>query len=66
MKGVGHPPTQRAEKVNWMHENPVKRGLVGAPEAWRGSRCRFYLLGEAGTVAVNEGWGTISFLERIA
>ncbi len=49
-----------------MHRNPVKRGLVGAPEQWRWSSYRFYLLGEAGAVRVNEGWTKISFRNRVA
>jgi hypothetical protein len=49
-----------------MHRNPVKRGLVGAPEQWRWSSYRFYLLDEAGPVRVNEGWAKISFRDRAA
>jgi hypothetical protein len=49
-----------------MHRNPVKRGLVGAPEQWQWSSYRFHLLGEVGPVRVNEGWGNISFRNRAA
>jgi len=49
-----------------MHRNPVKRGLVGAPEQWRWSSHRFYLLDEAGLVRVNEGWEKISLRNRVA
>jgi len=49
-----------------MHRNPVKRGLVGAPEEWEWSSYRFYLLEEAGPVQVNEGWTKISFRDRVA
>jgi putative transposase len=52
---------KRVEKLRYMHRNPVKRTLVGAPEEWRWSSYRFYLLDEAGPVRVNEGWGKISF-----
>ena len=52
---------KRVEKLRYMHRNPVKRGLVAAPEDWRWSSYRFYLLGEIGVVRVNEGWGKISF-----
>ena len=31
-----------------------------------GARPRFYLFGEAGAVRVNEGWGKISFRDRVA
>jgi putative transposase len=54
---------KRVEKLNYMHQNPVKRGLVTKPEDWRWSSCRFYSLDEVGKVAVNEGWAEISFRE---
>jgi hypothetical protein len=49
-----------------MHWNPVKRGLVDQPEQWRWSSYRFYLLGEAGPVRVDEGWMEISLRGRVA
>jgi putative transposase len=52
---------KRVEKLRYMHRNPVKRGLVSSPEQWRCSSYRFYLLDEAGSVRVNEGWTEISF-----
>jgi len=42
------------EKLNYMHENPVKRGLVAKPEDWRWSSFRHYAFGEVGPVLVNE------------
>ena len=57
---------KRVEKLRYMHRNPVKRGLVGAPEEWGWSSYRFYLLDEAGRVRVNEGWPKISFRDRAA
>ena len=57
---------KRVEKLNYMHQNPVKRGLVASPEDWRWSSCRFYALNELGTVGVNEGWEKISFQDRAA
>ena len=57
---------KRVEKLNYMHQNPVKRGLVTESEHWRWSSSRFYSLGETGRVAVNEGWGKISFREWAA
>jgi len=57
---------KRVEKLRYMHRNPVKRGLVQSPEQWRWSSYRFYLLGEAGPVGINEGWGRISFRDRVA
>jgi putative transposase len=52
---------KRVEKLRYMHRNPVKRGLVDAPEQWRWSSYRHYLLDESGVVKVSEGWGKISF-----
>jgi putative transposase len=57
---------KRVEKLRYMHRNPVKRGLFDAPEQWRWSSYRFYLLDEAGPVRVNEGWAEISFRDRAA
>ena len=34
-------------KLNYIHFNPVKRGLVEAPEDWRFSSYRFWEMGEA-------------------
>jgi len=42
------------EKLNYMHFNPVKRGLVKLPDEWRWSSCRFYWLGEEGPVKIGE------------
>jgi REP element-mobilizing transposase RayT len=57
---------KRVEKLRYMHRNPVERGLVDAPEQWRWSSYRFYLLDEPGPVKVNEGWSKISFRDRVA
>jgi putative transposase len=37
---------KRIEKLNYMHMNPVKRGLVEDPKLWMGSSYRFYQYGE--------------------
>jgi putative transposase len=42
------------EKLHYMHENPVVRGLVQRPERWRWSSFGFYASGEGGTVNVND------------
>ena len=47
-----------------MHLNPVKRGLVASPELWRWSSYRFYALGEAGPVRVND-WGVLKMKIRV-
>jgi putative transposase len=57
---------KHVEKLRYMHRNPVKRGLAETPELWRWSSYRFYLLGEIGSVRVNEGWTEISFRDRAA
>jgi putative transposase len=44
---------KRAEKLRYMHRNPVQRGLVASPELWRWSSFRAYSLGEPGPVRVN-------------
>ena len=52
---------KRVEKLRYMHQNPVQRELVRTPEDWRWSSYRFYALGEAGLVRVNEGWERFRF-----
>jgi putative transposase len=37
---------KRIEKLNYMHRNPVKRGLVAEPQMWPWSSYRFYQYGE--------------------
>jgi len=54
------------EKLPYMHRNPVRRGLAEAPQQWRWSSYRFYLLNESGLVGVKEGWGQISFRELVS
>jgi putative transposase len=46
-----------------MHRNPVKRGLVASPELWRWSSFRAYLLGETGSVSVND-WEVLKIKVR--
>ena len=41
-----------AEKLDYIHWNPVKRGLVASPEQWRWSSYRYYALGEDGPVKI--------------
>ena len=42
------------EKLDYIHWNPVKRGLVASPELWRWSSDRFYALGEEGLVKIED------------
>jgi putative transposase len=45
---------KRAEKLHYMHQNPVKDGLVVEPDQWEWSSFRSYLTGETGKVRINE------------
>ncbi len=45
---------KRIEKLRYIHNNPVKRGLVLEPGQWQWSSFRWYANGERGTVLVNE------------
>lgn len=51
-------PAKRVEKLRYLHRNPVRRGLVQAPEQWVRSSFRSYALAEAGPVQINQ-WGTL-------
>ena len=42
------------EKLQYMHENPVVRGLVECPEQWAWSSFSFYAAGETGIVKLND------------
>jgi putative transposase len=45
---------KRIEKLNYIHNNPVRRGLVASPEEWGWSSCRWYLKREAGPVEIED------------
>jgi putative transposase len=45
---------KRVEKLRYMHNNPVKRGLVLEPEQWKWSSYRWHAYGERGPILVNE------------
>jgi putative transposase len=47
---------KRIEKLEYMHWNPVKRGLVEKPGDWRWSSCHHYQTGEQGRVTIESGW----------
>jgi REP element-mobilizing transposase RayT len=45
------------QKVDYLHYNPCRKGLVTCPENWRFSSARYWLTGEAGEVEVSDvGW----------
>lgn len=47
---------KRIEKLNYMHLNPVRRGLVGRPEDWPWSSFRHYTTGYQGIVEIESQW----------
>ncbi|HZQ69468.1 MAG TPA: transposase [Terriglobales bacterium] len=54
---------KRIEKLRYIHRNPVKRGLVAAPEDWAWSSFRAYAFGEVGRVRVND-WDVLKMKVR--
>jgi putative transposase len=54
---------KRIEKLRYIHENPVKRGLVGEPGQWRWSSFRSYAQREVGLVRINE-WQVLEMQVR--
>ena len=51
-----HSGEKVTEKLNYIHKNPVKRGLVTKPEDWPWSSYRHYQTGERGTVEIESFW----------
>ncbi len=49
---------KRAEKLDYIHWNPVRRGLVERMEQWQWSSYRSYCNGEEGRVRVESAWMT--------
>ncbi|MGH9737266.1 MAG: hypothetical protein ACRD4X_01600 [Candidatus Acidiferrales bacterium] len=47
---------EKNEKLNYMHFNPVRRGLVDHPKSWASSSYRFYLIGGPVLCAPNPEW----------
>jgi putative transposase len=41
------------EKLNYMHNNPVKRGLVAQPGDWPWSSWRYYYLDDSSVLAMD-------------
>ena len=46
---------KRVEKLNYMHANPVKRGLVRHPKEWPWSSWEFYFGGKPGLAPIDIG-----------
>jgi REP-associated tyrosine transposase len=53
------------EKVQYIHRNPVKRGLVTNPEDYRWSSFNHYATGESGPIKIESEW-THHRRERVA
>jgi putative transposase len=47
---------KRFEKLDYMHWNPVKRGLAERMEDWQWSSYQFYRTGQQGRVLIHSGW----------
>ncbi len=45
-----------AEKLGYIHQNPVKRGLVTSAENWKWSSFRHYAFREVGVVEIESEW----------
>ena len=45
---------KRFEKLDYMHSNPTRRGLVDRPEDWRWSSYRYYQTGVQGRVTIKD------------
>lgn len=45
-------PDFTAQKLNYLHNNPVRKGYVDQPEQWRYSSARNYLLGDESLIKV--------------
>jgi putative transposase len=44
---------KRNQKIDYMHNNPVKRGLVAHPGDWPWSSWRFYYLEDSSILAMD-------------
>ena len=51
-----HNELKRGEKLQYMHRNPVKRGLVEKPQDWPWSSFVHYATGKVGTVEIESEW----------
>jgi REP element-mobilizing transposase RayT len=45
-------PDFTAQKLNYLHDNPARKGYVDRPEQWRYSSARNYLLGDESLIKV--------------
>jgi putative transposase len=49
-------PRKVAEKLKYIHRNPVTRGLVEKPEDWAWSSYRHYATGVEGAIEIESFW----------
>ena len=42
------------QKIEYIHNNPVKRGLIDQPEYWRYSSARYYILGDDSILGIQK------------
>jgi len=49
-------PQSFRNKLQYIHRNPVKRGLVARPEDWEWSSFRHYATGTQGVVEIESEW----------
>jgi hypothetical protein len=47
---------KKNEKLNYMHFNPVRRGLVDHPKSWSWSSYRHYMIGGPALCPPNPEW----------
>ncbi len=55
-----YTPHKRNEKIRYMHNNPVARGLVAEPDRWAWSSYRHYATGERFIVEIESEWTAAS------
>jgi putative transposase len=51
-----YTPHKRSEKIQYMHNNPVARGLTPEPGGWAWSSYRHYASGERFVVEIESEW----------
>jgi putative transposase len=51
-----HSVEKRTEKIQYIHRNPVTRGLVSKPEEYRWSSFNHYATGEPGPIEIESEW----------
>ncbi len=47
---------KRVQKLRYIHQNPVRRGLVARPEDWKWSSFAHYATGVDGVVEIESEW----------